>query len=49
MDQALVLNYEETTANAGFYKDYEQTKARLTSLMWQWEEASLALETVSRI
>lgn len=49
LDQALVLNYEETTANAGFYKDYEQTKARLTSLMGQWEEASLALETVSRI
>ncbi len=47
IDHKLLMNYEETIAEEGFFDNYQRRKDELSAAMEQWEEISEALEALS--
>ena len=46
IDSELVLNYDQTIAQEGFFDRYQQKKTDLEVLMNEWESLSEALEGI---
>ena len=44
-DHELLMNYDQTIAQPNFFDQYQKKKKRLESLMKQWEELTLRLES----
>lgn len=44
IDHELLMNYDQTVSDPGFFDRYQDRKEQLESLMTQWEELSAALE-----
>lgn len=46
IDHDLLMNYDETISEAGFFDRYQEKKQKLAALMEQWEEVSGTLEAM---
>ena len=46
IDHQLLMNYDETIAETGFFDRYQERKKSLETLMEQWEELTLSLENL---
>ncbi|WP_149304646.1 ribosomal protection-like ABC-F family protein [Pareuzebyella sediminis] len=46
IDHQLLLNYDETIAEPGFFDDYQKKKKDLETQMQRWEELTLKLEKI---
>ena len=46
IDHQLLMNYDETIAEKGFFDRYQERKKSLEILMEQWEELTLSLENL---
>ena len=46
IDHDLLMNYDETISEPGFFDRYQEKKQELATLMEQWEEASGTLEAM---
>ncbi len=47
IDHDLLMNYDETIAQVGFFDDYNKKKEQLDELMNAWEQTTVELEKIS--
>ena len=47
IDHDLLMNYDETIAQVGFFDDYNKKKEQLDELMNTWEQTTVELEKIS--